>query len=65
MRDTNIHVCERGQYLNIMRKHRQKIEECEHCGKVFEDGEDYWMDSVNKCYCVDNSCGWEDDEDEE
>jgi len=23
------------------------------------------MDSVNKCYCVDNACGWEDDEDEE
>jgi len=48
-----------------MRRCTQKIEECEHCGKVFENGEHYWKDSLNKCYCVDNACGWEDDEDEE
>ena len=45
-----------------MRRHTQTIEECEHCGKVFEAGEDYWKDAHNKCYCVDNACGWEDDD---
>lgn len=48
-----------------MRKYTQNIEECEHCGKTFENGEDYWKDAHNKCYCVDNACGWEDDEDED
>lgn len=45
-----------------MRRYTQTIEECEHCGKVFEAGEDYWKDAHNKCYCVDNACGWEDDD---
>lgn len=45
-----------------MRKYTQNIEECEHCGKVFENGENYWKDAHNKCYCVDNACGWEDDD---
>lgn len=48
-----------------MRRYTQNIAECDHCGKVFEDGEDYWKDARNKCYCTDNKCGWEDDEDEE
>lgn len=48
-----------------MRRYTQNIAECEHCSKVFEDGEDYWKDAHNKCYCTDNKCGWEDDEDED
>ena len=45
-----------------MRRYTQNIEECEHCGKTFENGEDYWKDAHNKCYCFDNACGWEDDD---
>ena len=45
-----------------MRRHTQSIENCTHCNKVFEDGEDYWKDSRNNCYCIDNECGWEDEE---
>ena len=45
-----------------MKRYTQTIEECEHCGKVFETGEDFWKDAHNKCYCVDNACGWEDDD---
>ena len=48
-----------------MRRYTQNIAECEHCGKVFENGENYWKDAHNKCYCTDNKCGWEDDEDED
>jgi hypothetical protein len=45
---------------NKMRRHTQIIEECEHCGKIFEAGEDYWKDSYGMCYCIDNACEWED-----
>ena len=48
-----------------MYRYTQTIEECHYCGKQFENGEDYWKDAINRCYCVDNACGWEDDENEE
>ena len=40
----------------------QNIEECTHCNKVFEDGKYYWKDAYGNCYCIDNECGWEDEE---
>ena len=50
---------------NIMYRCAQKIEECHYCGKQFEDNEDYWKDSRGRCYCTENKCGWEDDENED
>jgi len=44
-----------------MTRETQRIEECIHCAKTFEDGEYYWKDARNRCYCVDNACGWEDE----
>jgi len=48
-----------------MRKETQRIEECSFCGRTFEDHEEFWKDARNLCYCMDNACGWEDDNKEE
>jgi predicted nucleic acid-binding Zn-ribbon protein len=45
-----------------MTRETQRIEECTHCGKVFDDGEQYWKDAHNRCYCYDERCGWNDEE---
>ena len=56
-------ICTTTKHLTInkMRRHTQRIRECEHCGKTFEDMEEYWLDSYGNARHTDNKCGWEDD----
>jgi hypothetical protein len=47
-----------------MIKRNQTIKQCHHCDRVFEDQEEYWEYNTGYCYCTDNKCGWEDDEED-
>jgi len=61
MRTTSKQNLKKPLIINKMRRHTQRIRECEHCGKTFEDMEEYWLDSYGKARHTDNKCGWEDD----
>lgn len=35
-----------------MRKERQRLYCCSKCGRVFDDGEDFWYEDVHTQYCL-------------
>ena len=42
----------------------QVIKSCNHCLRIFEDGEYYYDNDCGSVFCYNNICGWKDEEDE-
>jgi DNA-directed RNA polymerase subunit RPC12/RpoP len=36
-----------------MKRQTQHVYECARCGRIFEDGEDFWYKSFTEQYCID------------